>query len=289
MSSKSQQTVERSAVDYVFCSNDDIVEGIGAEWNPLPEYLKLDVTFTDGMNSGTNLNPETTNLPAAKAAAQTGLINDNGDEFTTTNSEYAFTGRADVKIVGDWKQEADVESWSTDPDLQAFVGAAFHYEENNRNDVAGTAAGTGVSYGSFAEWTADALVKCHGFGAMGSFFGAHFNDATPTASGVTSLQYWGATAQAGYTIKDKVEPFIRYEWLFPDGNLHTNQVNIVTVGANYFIKKHVAKFTLDSMWVLDNLNATNTGNQSLSGTGLVNDVATRKNEVVIRAQFQLLF
>jgi hypothetical protein len=127
---------------------------------------------------------------------------------------------------------------------------------------------------------------------MGALYSAHFSDMTPTNTSTfsgSSLQYLGATAQAGYTIADKVEPFVRYEWIFPDGNLHSNQLNIVTVGANYFIKKHVAKFTVDSMWVLDNLNAVNTGNQSLSGTGLATDVATRKTEVVIRAQFQLLF
>jgi hypothetical protein len=279
MSSKYQQTVERSVTDYIFAANDDIVEGVGVEWNPLPDYLKLDATFNDGLYSGTT--PVVTG----------GFTIPNGSslDFTHTSSDYAFTGRADVKIVGDWAQEKDVESWSTAPDFQAFVGAGFHFENNNRNDVAGSLPGGTGSYGSFAEWTGDTLIKWQGLGIMGAFYGANFSDISGVGNSFGSLQFYGATAQVGYTIADKVEPFARYEWIFPDGKLHTSQINIVTVGANYFIKKHVAKFTVDTMWLLDNVNATNTAGTSLSGTGLVNDVSGRQNEVVIRAQFQLLF
>ena len=113
MSAAMQQTVERSAVDYIFAANDDITQGVGVEWNPLPEYLKVAATFNNGIASGSD-----SGTPFA-----TGAFND----FNTTRSDYSFTARADVKITGDWAQAQDVESWSTAPDLQVFLGGGFHY------------------------------------------------------------------------------------------------------------------------------------------------------------------
>jgi phosphate-selective porin OprO/OprP len=278
MGEGNQQTVERSAVDYIFAANDDITEGAGVEWTVLPEYLKLAATFNNGTGAGSDSG---------------NLLNPTGDDFNTTRSDYAFTGRADVKIVGDWKEEADVESWSTNPDLQAFVGGGYHYEGAKHGDA--NAASTvrtplgNFSLGETSEFTIDALLKCHGFGAMGSFYGLYLNDIT--TGGPTSARMYGATVQAGYTIADKVEPFVRYEWISPDQGLTggANQLNFVTVGANYFIKKHVAKFTLDTVWCLDNVNSGSTFLTPLTGAGISNDAPNRTSQVVIRAQFQLLF
>ena len=123
---------------------------------------------------------------------------------------------------------------------------------------------------------------------MGSVYGLYLSDIN-TGGGPTSARTYGAAAQAGYTIADKFEPFARYEWIFPDEAMSTQQINIVTVGANYFIKKHVAKFTVDAMMALNNINAGNTFNTGLAGLGLLTDESGRKSQIVIRAQFQLLF
>jgi hypothetical protein len=273
MGAGKQQTVERSAVDYIFAANDDITEGVGIEWNPLPEYLKVAATFNNGIAAGSD-----SGTP----------YNTNGYDFNTTNVDYSFTARADVKIVGDWAQAQDVESWSTAPDLQIFVGGGFHYEDAKHGQ--GNAQPTlnnGVVLGETSEWTADALLKCHGFGMMGSFYGLYLSDVV--TGGPTSLRTYGATVQAGYTIADKVEPFARYEWIFPDEAASSQPLNLVTVGANYFIKKHVAKFTVDAIWALNNISNGNTFDTDLTGTGLLIDEAGRKDQVVIRAQFQLMF
>jgi hypothetical protein len=118
-------------------------------------------------------------------------------------------------------------------------------------------------------------------------YGLYLNDIT--TGGPTSARYYGATAQVGYNIADKFEPFARYEWIFPDEAISTQPLNLVTVGANYFIKKHVAKFTLDAIWAINNVNAGDTFGTSLAGTGMLIDEANRRGQVVIRAQFQLMF
>jgi len=75
----------------------------------------------------------------------------------------------------------------------------------------------------------------------------------------------------------------------PDADLSTNQLNALTVGVNWFLKRHSAKFTLDTVMLFNNLNNVSTLNTSLTGPGLLPDDGGRKGQVVIRSQFQLLF
>jgi hypothetical protein len=300
-SSKYLQAVEKSIPDIVFSAADAFIEGIGVEWKAIPEYLWFHWTVSDGFNSGTD--------PVVAAGSIGGSA---GHDYYNGDADFATTGRIDLKIVGDWskanapapapRQLADAESWSTEQGLQAFVGFGAHYEQAKSGDgqAAGrftvtpnTATGLGtakaVTYDEFFEWTADTLIKYRGFGFMGAFYGLHFRD-TAVAGTPENLNNYGATAQAGYmVIPDKLEPFVRYEWICPDGNLNTNQLNTVTAGFNWFLKQHNAKFTLDSVLLLNNLNNVTVLNTSLKGAGLLCDDGARKGQIVIRAQFQLLF
>ena len=205
---------------------------------------------------------------------------------------------ADVKLAGDWAQASDMESWSTSPGFAAFLGAGYKFNEAKHGDAGIDATVnnllTGVpmfNLGQTSEFTVDSLIKCHGLGLMGSFYGLYLNDISTPTPGLTSAQWYGATAQAGYLIADRVEPFVRYEWLFPDQGLThgSNQINIVTTGATYYIRKHAAKFTLDCMWCLDNINPSSTLDTILVGTGLTFDAPNRTGQVVLRAQFQFMF
>jgi len=60
-------------------------------------------------------------------------------------------------------------------------------------------------------------------------------------------------------------------------------VNILTVGVNYYLKRHAAKLTFDVVWAMDPIPMSSTG------LGIPADVAGADNQVVIRSQFQLLF
>ena len=86
-------------------------------------------------------------------------------------------------------------------------------------------------------------------------------------------------------IPEKLEPFLRWEYLDLDEDEigGEDDVNIVTIGMNYYFNKHNAKFTLDVVWALDALPASSTG------LGLLADDRDGDDQVAVRAQFQLLF
>jgi hypothetical protein len=196
-----------------------------------------------------------------------------------------------VKLMGDWKQKADFAAWSAEP-TALFLGGGLHYELAETGDSQATSPGVD----DFLSYTADAHFKSEGFGAFAGFVGRHINVADGAATG--DLDDFGAVAQAGYMIiPDKLQPFVRYEWVGPDDDRDLNDMNLVTFGANYYFRKHATKFTLDVVWALDELNAfafTNTpaGTPSATsgaGSGLLPDAPGEDNQVVLRAQVQLMF
>lgn len=276
MSSRRQVAVDRTAVANVVAGNDGYVEGAGVEWKAAPEYLKLAVTVNDGLNSG---------LPGG---AGPGFLN-RGNDFHNDATDIAFTARADVKLAGDWAQAADASAWSDAPGPHVLLGAAMHYELGETGDSQAAAMTMQVGpYDSFVLWTLDALVKCHGFAVMGAVYGWHFDAADGNPFGNTD--HYAATVQlAGMVVPDRLEPFIRYEWLGPDDALSTNDLHIIALGFNYYFKKHNAKVTVDLLWSIENINATSTLGNGLTGIGLLPDAPGEDNQVVGRVQFQLLF
>jgi len=277
MSSKRQQAVDRSAAANIFAANDGYVEGFGIEWTALPDSLKLALTVNDGMNSGT------------PGGSSTGFLGA-GNDFQNDATDFALTARADVKLAGDWRQNADVASWSGDEGSALFLGAGLHYEvgETGDSQASATTAATGP-YDSFLQWTLDGLYKSGGLGVMAAFYGWHFDATDANAFGDTD--HYAATIQAGYMIvPDELEPFIRYEWIEIDDALTAdNDLQFITVGLNYYLAAHNAKFTTDIVFALDNINAVNTLGTGLSGIGLLTDDADENDQAVWRAQFQLLF
>lgn len=218
---------------------------------------------------------------AADFLKLTGMVHDgwgsDTSDFNADNTDLALTGRVDVKLAGDWKQAKEFAAWSGEP-LAAFVGAAVHYE------VAET--GSTADNDKFLAWTVDGLVKWEGLNVFASFSGLHTDyEADP------NVDDYGLVVQGGYmVIPDKLEPFVRYELLMLDDE---PDVNILTVGANYYIRKHNAKLSVDVVWVMDpmdigsNYRFSGQGNPNGSGLGLIG--STEEDMVAVRAQFQLLF
>lgn len=108
----------------------------------------------------------------------------------------------------------------------------------------------------------------------------------------------GAVAQASYfIIPNRVEPFVRYEYIhFDDVYFRNNQggiqagarnltgndeLSMLTAGANYYLNQHQARFTLDVLYSLDPVPVAN------AGTGLLQSIAG--DQWVIRSQFQFSF
>ena len=251
VSSSRQLTVERSLVNETFTAGR--VQGVWATIE-VDDHTKAAVAFTDGINSG-------------EAGGTKDFHNDVVD--------FAFTARADMRLAGEWEQMKDFTAWSGQQQA-VFVGAAVHYEIGETGDSQG--APFVRVYDEFLSWTVDGLLKSNGVSLFASLTGTHFN----AIRGVDDLNRYGVVVQGAFMlIPDKLEPFLRWEWIDPD-TMH--QVNLVTLGANYYLNKHNAKFTADLVWAVNALNDFNS-----SGLGLLPDNLGEDDQVAVRAQFQLLF
>jgi Phosphate-selective porin O and P len=268
VSATRQLAVERSLVNSIFTVH--YVEGAELLLDP-NDWLHLHASFNDGLRSGD--------------------AGGTGNDFQNDAAEYALTARAELKLAGDWTQKADFVAWSGEG-TALLVGGGLHYEVAETGDS--QAAAPGVD--DFFMYTLDGQFKSNGFSAFAAFMGRYVNVTDGAATG--NLNDFGAVAQVGYmVIPDKLAPFIRYEWISPDDARGFNDMNLITAGVNYYFKKHSAKLTLDVVWALDELNdfaftSTPYGTPSAtsrSGLGLLPDSPGSDDQVVFRAQFQLMF
>ncbi len=264
-SSKKQLTVERSLMNELFTAGR--IQGI---WLKVEanDYAKITLTVNDGVNSG-----------------EVGTTAD----FQNDATDIAFGARIDLRLAGQWEQMKDFSAWSGE-EQAVFIGAAIHHEVVETGDgQANTplpttsgfnSTGTAIAVDEFTAWTIDGSIESEGVGIYAAVTGVHFN----ALGGVNDVDAFGLVVQGSMMIiPDKLEPFIRWEHIDPDTS---HDVNLVTVGANYYLNKHNAKFTTDLVWALNSL--TNVGGSS--GLGLLADTAANnRNQIVLRTQFQLLF
>lgn len=248
-SSSRQQAAERSAVNDVFTIGH--TEGVQIESKPA-DGLKLRAMINDGAGAGE--------------------IGTNSQDFNESSVDFALTGRADYVVFGDKGMgfAKDYTSWSGD-EASLLIGGAFHHEQVKSG--VGGAAGT---LDSFQRFTVDALYNNAGI----SVAGAVFLETQQAVDGAGEADPFGFLAQAGYNIDDTWEPFVRYEYNdFDNGS----DWSIVTVGLNFYQKKHSAKATIDLSFGLDQLSGVS------DGAGLQSDAAGEDGQFAIRAQYQLLF
>jgi hypothetical protein len=259
VSSARQLAVERSFYNEVFTLGR--VQGIWANWD-VSDVIKVTIALHDGANSGEPGDDATKGF--------------NGDD-----SDLSVGGRVDLKLAGDWNQWNEFSSWDGD-DMAIFVGAAADYQ------IAETGESTPDDNIKVLRFTVDGSVQSGGFNvfASGSGVNVELEDGS-------HIEHWGAMIQAGYMlIPDKFEVFGRYEWILIDSDVapDSNELNFVTAGFNYYINRHNAKFTVDAVWALDPIQASNTSGIGVSQTGLgllLDD--EEDNQIAVRAQFQLLF
>jgi phosphate-selective porin OprO/OprP len=268
-----QLAVERSIVSYIFTGSDNYSQGIGMDWRP-GDMWRIRASVNDGLSSGNpgGTGPGFQNTP---------------NDFHNDSTDFALTGRVDALLAGNWKQMDDFVAWSGEP-FGAFIGAGLHYEaaETGDGQSAGTTASTGP-YDSYFIWTLDGSIETGGLNVYAAILGMH-TSATDANLAPGDMDNYGFILQGGYMIiPDKLEPFLRYELVNIDGA--PDDVNVVTIGANYYWRGHALKFTTDLVIVLDPLTGANTLGTSFTGAGLLIDNATADNQVALRAQLQLLF
>lgn len=122
-----------------------------------------------------------------------------------------------------------------------------------------------------------------GWAFYAAYLGAYRH--LPTNRGIQPGAYYdcGVVLQASYLILPNVEAFGRYDYTHLDGNAQPgilqDNVNEITIGANYYFFGQQAKLTVDGSW-LPNGSPTD-----VSYLDILQDNA--HNEFLLRMQFQL--
>lgn len=223
-SASKQQAAERSFVNAYFSAG--ISEGAQLQYSS--DKLKVAAMVHDGSNAVDS-------------------------EFDADKSDYAVAVRAEYKLAGDWPQFADFEGWN-DGKLAARIGAAVDYEKGETGDSATVA--------DYVKYTMDLSVEGRGWNVFLAGVGKHVQGQ----GAAPERDQYGLLAQAGvFVIPNRLELFGRYEYVSFDGAFNAtatpidDQVNLTTVGVNWFFLGHNAKVTSDVVYVWDALPAGSTG------------------------------
>ena len=265
-SSRRMQAVERSLLNETLGTGADYpesyVQGVSLIYDD-GKALRAEVAYHDGVQT-----------------LNTGFVDSRGTTLLgIVNPDFGVAGRAEYKLAGDWKQYDDFTAMGNKADL-LVVGAGADYTEAGDASV--------LFHTLDVQWEPQAV---NGLSLYAAYVGVYRDFGDP--GGLDASPYdFGFLVQGGYMLSEKVEVFGRYDYvnLDPDapgtlgiaangaaaGDLHE-----FTVGCNYFVKGHAAKFTLDLTWL------PNGSPVAASGAGIVGQ-ASDEDQFLLRGQFQLL-
>lgn len=271
ISSKRQLGVERSLAHEILASGaiggENYVQGVeliydAGDSSPLRGW----VGYTDGFNSR-----NTAFSDAGPGSAALGIVTSGG----------AVHGRVEYKFAGDWKNYEDFTALKTKTDLLVIGGGA---------DVEFADNLTAYLHTVDVQWESAAV---RGLAAYAGYYGV-LRDFRTVAAGIENNPYdWGLVAQVSYLLDDQWEVFGRYSYVGLDSGAPTgtgtlgaaarisDQLHEITVGANYYLKGHSAKFTVDAVYL------PNGSPLDLSSDGILAE-PNDQSQFLIRAQFQLL-
>jgi hypothetical protein len=249
VSSGRQLAVDRSMVNEVLGGGlTDYVQGVALIYASRDNPVRAMVAYHDGLNT------DNTNW----------LDHTGGALFLAPN--FGVSGRAEFKVMGDWKAYDDFSAMGNQSDL-LVLGAGLDYTEDGANSA--------WLHTIDAQWE-----NTSGVGVYAAYYAICSELETLTGSGYD----WGAIAQVAYLINPEWEAFGRYGYmdLDTDGPLAApnSSYHELTVGANWYVGGgHNCKVTLDLTWLCKGAPT------DLEGIGVLE---SDKQEFILRGQFQLL-
>lgn len=286
-----QLAAERSLTTHIFTQGRGVAAGRsqGVECGFRFEDWRCMLAFSDGFGSANSA--LSSNSPFSRVYGFTG----GGGE-----ADWAITGRGDFMFAGEWKQFKDFTSFPGSS-YACMVGVAGHVEQSDQNLTApgpDGALGTGDDLQgetTLGAWTVDLSVEGDGWNFFIAGNGQHVNNnladiaaGTPADS---SFDDYGLVVQGGVFIPNTDwEVFARYDASFADSDRTTTSAqddvfNTITLGTNWYISGHAAKFTFDALWFLDD-GMVLSGPNTLAG--YFQDL-TDEGEVTLRFQVQFYF
>jgi hypothetical protein len=286
VSSSSQLAVERTLVNDTFSTK--FSQGVQLEWEQ--DTFRIQGFYGDGLRSN-RVGPTT----------GSGALSDFGgaylSDFQTNDTDWAFAGRAELKLAGQWKQFRDLTSFRGE-EFGLLLGVAAMGQSLRPNTA--NFAGVEDMFGLTGDVTVD-------FGGANLFaYGVYrqvgLNSALATRGGGSddSLDQWGFAIQGGVFVSDDVELFGRYEFGDTDSNKFRTaslladgeKASIITAGVNWYPMgsgNTGIKWTTDIGFALDPVVDFNSsgGNWLSDQTGA--GASTSDGQLVLRSQIQLTF
>jgi hypothetical protein len=273
-SSSRQLAVERSLINEVFTV--DKAQGVGLTWSS--DMFRVAGMVNDGAHSGDG----DASIPSSSVYGD--LLPSPGDggakDFADDNTDFAISGRIDVLIMGDWKQQKDFSSWSGE-EMAVFLGAGLHYQVGE--------TGSTVDDDSILVWTVDGSIEVDGLNLYVAYVGASTDLDTEIVGTREDAEPWGLVVQGGYNIPlsngESIEPFVRWEHLDVDSPVvgSDDELDLLTLGVNYYLNGHNAKISLDGVYAFDSLPS------GFSSLGLLSDATGEEDQFALRVQLQLLW
>lgn len=242
-----QQAVERSLVNALF--------SVGTTEGAQLQYAKNAWRGAVMVHDGTN-------------AAST--------EFAQDNTDVGAAARVEWKLAGDWNQFADFQGWN-DGALGVRLGAGIDYEAGESDSA--------TELPDQFKYTTDLSIEGRGWNVFLAGVGRHAQSADPTVA--SDVDQYALMAQGGvFLIPNRLELFTRYEHIYLDGVMGTasaieNNLDVLTVGYNWFFIAHNAKLTTDLVYVFDAVPVGNTG------IGMV--PSSDGAQVILRVAFSFMF
>ena len=293
VSSAQQQTVERTTLNDAFSVR--YSQGIQLEWGGRKDdSLRASVFYGDGLRAGAVFVPAASDVPAGSF---TGTANTN---FTANHTDYAFCGR--LEYLGDG-------SWNLMRDFSSFRGAGSGWMVGVGAMTQGLSAPTvepppDSATDSMWAVVADATIK---FDGASLFFNGFYRRvslegdvATRGGGEADGMDQFGAIAQGGVFVSERVEVFARYEF----GNSDTDKfrtaltdveyeaASIVTVGFNWFISgDHSLKWTSDFGYAFAPVGDFSSAGADwlVDPAGDTGDGVTNDGQWLVRSQLQWTF
>jgi hypothetical protein len=262
VSSRYQQSAERSLTADIFANGDAFTEGATFIYDP-KTFVRAEAGVNHGLRSA----------------------NTNFQDFPANPFDFGVAGRAEVKLFGRWQDYGQIGAVDVkEPLLVIGVGA----DSSQRGHATQTVGAVDVQYadqnGLNLYGAAVDRYTNHNFGiATVSAAGASFiTNPDPAVLGRATNEY-SLLAEAGYQFANHLEPFGRYEYIRLQGTPagSRNYFHVITAGVNYYWYGHRAKLTAEVIYLPNGLPIDDSGGDVLaSGPG--------KGELSGVVQFQLL-
>ena len=261
VSSKYQQSAERSLTADIFANGDSFTEGATLIYDP-KTWVRAEAGITHGIRSA----------------------NTNFLDFPNTNAyNYGAAARGEFKVMGDWKDYAQIGAIGVKSPLLVIGVGADYSERGHSNQVVGVVDAHYADQHGLSVYAAGVdRYTNHNFGIYTATATGASITAPPASVLGTSTNEYSGLIQVGYNFNQKWEPFGRFEYMKLQGVAATSKhyIPVVTGGVNYFFYGHNAKITAQATYLPHGIPIDDTGSDVLA-------MPSSKGELVGIVQFQL--